>query len=257
MLPLVDRPLLAYTFEHLRRYGVSASSRAATCRRRSRSTSAPRTAGSGSSTRSSRSRSAPAARSASPRRARQPFLALNGDSLRETDLERPHRVPPRAAAPRDDPAHPVEDPARVRARGSTATGACRASSRSRVRRRSTPNLINAGMYVLEPDVLDLIPRGPDRLDRARGLPAAGRGAGRHGIALAGYWLDIGTPEAICRPIATCSSGTSPLSSASARRRLHARSTRRRGQPGRAARCRLSFRRGRDRSEPAPASAASQ
>ena len=42
------------------------------------------------------------------------------------------------------------------------------------RTRSTPNLINAGAYVLERDVLDLIPPDEQRLDRARGLPAAGR-----------------------------------------------------------------------------------
>ena len=57
------------------------------------------------------------------------------------------------------------------------------------------NLINAGMYVLEPDVLDLIPAGPSRLDRAGGVPAARRGGAVYGVALPGYWLDIGTPDA--------------------------------------------------------------
>ena len=55
------------------------------------------------------------------------------------------------------------------------------------------NLINAGAYVLERDVLDLMPPGAARLDRARGLPAL-VGDGLYGYARDGYWLDIGTPE---------------------------------------------------------------
>ena len=45
-------------------------------------------------------------------------------------------------------------------------------------------------------MLDLIPAGPARVDRARDLPAARRARRpSYGVALPGYWLDIGTPEA--------------------------------------------------------------
>jgi mannose-1-phosphate guanylyltransferase len=55
------------------------------------------------------------------------------------------------------------------------------------------NLINAGMYVLERDVVETIPD-----DRAvsfeREVFPGLVGRGLHGLALDGYWLDIGTPE---------------------------------------------------------------
>ena len=57
------------------------------------------------------------------------------------------------------------------------------------------NLINAGMYVLEPDVLDLIPPGrPVSIEREV-FPQLVEEEAVYGVALPGYWLDIGTPEA--------------------------------------------------------------
>ena len=57
------------------------------------------------------------------------------------------------------------------------------------------NLINAGMYVLEPDVLDLIPPGrPVSIEREV-FPQLVEEQAVYGVALAGYWLDIGTPDA--------------------------------------------------------------
>ncbi len=54
--------------------------------------------------------------------------------------------------------------------------------------------VNAGAYVIEPDVVDLIPPGRAGLDRARGLPAPGRRRASTALRLDGYWMDIGTPE---------------------------------------------------------------
>ena len=54
--------------------------------------------------------------------------------------------------------------------------------------------VNAGAYVIEPSVIDLIPAGRAGVDRARDLPAAGRATGLYGLRLDGYWMDIGTPE---------------------------------------------------------------
>ena len=57
------------------------------------------------------------------------------------------------------------------------------------------NLINAGLYVLEPDVLDLIAPGrPVSIEREV-FPLLVDEQAVYGIALAGYWLDIGTPDA--------------------------------------------------------------
>jgi mannose-1-phosphate guanylyltransferase len=57
------------------------------------------------------------------------------------------------------------------------------------------NLINAGLYVLEPDVLDLIPPGrPVSIEREV-FPQLVEQQAVCGVALPGYWLDVGTPEA--------------------------------------------------------------
>ena len=55
-------------------------------------------------------------------------------------------------------------------------------------------LINAGVYVLEPEVLELIPRG--RLfSIERGVfPKLARAGSLYGYVDSGYWRDIGTPE---------------------------------------------------------------
>jgi mannose-1-phosphate guanylyltransferase len=56
------------------------------------------------------------------------------------------------------------------------------------------DLINAGLYVLEPEVLELVP--PDRavsIEREVFPRLAAEGS-VFGIALPGYWLDVGTPE---------------------------------------------------------------
>jgi mannose-1-phosphate guanylyltransferase len=55
-------------------------------------------------------------------------------------------------------------------------------------------LINAGVYVLEPEVLDLVPRG--RLfSIERGVfPKLARAGSLYGYVDHGYWRDIGTPE---------------------------------------------------------------
>jgi mannose-1-phosphate guanylyltransferase len=54
------------------------------------------------------------------------------------------------------------------------------------------NLINAGAYVLEPDVLDAI--APDRrVNIEREIFPALIGRGLYAHAMDGYWVDIGTP----------------------------------------------------------------
>ena len=139
MLPLVDRPQLAYTFEHLRRFGVTRAivscgylptqiqehfgDRYGDLRLEYRVEEEP--LGTGGAIRFAADG------------LDEPFLALNGDSLRETDLDA-LVVPPRARARATILLTPVEDPSRyglVRVDGDAA--ACSASSRSRARRRST------------------------------------------------------------------------------------------------------------------------
>ncbi len=55
------------------------------------------------------------------------------------------------------------------------------------------NLINAGLYVLEPEVLELIPEGrPVSIERDV-FPRLCEEGSVFGLAQPGYWLDVGTP----------------------------------------------------------------
>ncbi|MDQ3065534.1 MAG: NDP-sugar synthase [Actinomycetota bacterium] len=197
MLPLVDRPQLAYTFEHLRRFGVTRAviscgylptqiqehfgDRYGELRLEYKIEEEP--LGTGGAIRF-------AAEGID-----EPFFALNGDSLRETDLAE------LAAFHRERECRatilltPVEDPSRY--------GLVRVAGDGRVLsflEKPRPeeidtNLINAGMYVLEPDVLELIPPGrPVSIEREV-FPRLVDESAVYGVALPGYWLDVGTPDA--------------------------------------------------------------
>src|SRR4029079_1799947 len=56
------------------------------------------------------------------------------------------------------------------------------------------DLINAGLYVLEPGVLNLVPPGRPASIEREVFPRLAAEGSVFGIALPGYWLDVGTPE---------------------------------------------------------------
>jgi mannose-1-phosphate guanylyltransferase len=197
MLPLVDRPQLAYTFEHLRRFGVTRAviscgylptqiqehfgDRYGDLRLEYKVEEEP--LGTGGAIRF-------AAEGID-----EPFFALNGDSLRETDLDALVAFHRERECRATILLTPVEDPSRY--------GLVRVGSDGRVLsflEKPRPeeidtDLINAGMYVLEPDVLDLIPEGRAVSIEREVFPQLVEEQAVYGVALPGYWLDIGTPEA--------------------------------------------------------------
>jgi mannose-1-phosphate guanylyltransferase len=57
------------------------------------------------------------------------------------------------------------------------------------------DLANAGTYLLEPEVFDLIPSGRAVSVEREVFPAAlSKGGGLHGMPFSGYWVDCGRPE---------------------------------------------------------------
>ena len=102
---------------------------------------------------------------------------LNGDVLTDIDLTAQMAQHERTGAKATLALVPVPDP--------TAYGLVHLeedrSVREFVEKPSSDtidsNLISAGAYVLERAVLELVPAGPQRLDRARGVAGADRRAG--------------------------------------------------------------------------------
>ena len=121
------------------------------------------------------------------------FFALNGDSLTDLDLTKLRERHESSGARGTLALYPVEDP----------------SAYGLVRRREDGEIveflekpepgeidtdeISAGAYVLEKEILDLIPANRDVSIEREVFPKL-VGAGLYSQRLEGYWVDIGTPE---------------------------------------------------------------
>lgn len=124
----------------------------------------------------------------------QRFLVLNGDTFADYDLSAEIAQHEATGARATLALVPVEDP--------TAYGVVLTDSKRRVtaflekpKREDAPAdpRINAGAYVLERDVIDLIPAGENRSFENDVFPQLVDN-GIYAYDAEGYWLDLGTPE---------------------------------------------------------------
>jgi mannose-1-phosphate guanylyltransferase len=119
------------------------------------------------------------------------FLALNGDVLTDLDLTALLRAHEGWNAAATIGLHPVED--------SSAFGLVHSDEGGAVLEflektgEPKPGEVNAGMYVLQRSVLDLIAPG-ENVSIERDVFPRLVGERLHGLLLDGYWVDIGTPE---------------------------------------------------------------
>jgi mannose-1-phosphate guanylyltransferase len=119
------------------------------------------------------------------------FLALNGDVLADLDLSALLRAHEERGARATIGLHPVAD--------SSAYGLVSCDDEGQVLEflektgEAVPGEINAGAYVLERSVLDLVPAGRAVSIEREVFPRL-VGDGLCGLLLEGYWMDIGTPD---------------------------------------------------------------
>jgi mannose-1-phosphate guanylyltransferase len=122
------------------------------------------------------------------------FFMLNGDVLTDIDLTAQLRQHARTGARATLALYPVEDPS---AYGLVRLGADDAVSdfieKPGLEELDT-NLINAGAYILERDVLAGMPPAGANVSIEREVFPKLVGRGLFGYEAAGYWLDIGTPD---------------------------------------------------------------
>jgi mannose-1-phosphate guanylyltransferase len=119
------------------------------------------------------------------------FLALNGDVLTDLDLTALLGAHEERGARATLGLHPVEDSAAYGLVRSGEGGAVEAFLEKTG--EAVPGEINAGMYVLDRSVLELIPPG-EEVSIERDVFPRLVGDGLHGLRLDGYWMDIGTPD---------------------------------------------------------------
>ncbi len=196
MLPLVDRPLLSYTLEHLARHGVEHA--VISCGYLPDQVEVvfgvrhdgleleyaveETPLGTGG------------AIGFAARGLEGSFFALNGDSLREADLGELVAFHRSTGAKATILLTPVADPSRYGLVRTAADGRVESFLEKPRPEEIDTDLINAGLYVLEPEILGLVPPGrPVSIEREVFPQLAAEGA-VFGIALPGYWLDVGTPE---------------------------------------------------------------
>lgn len=122
------------------------------------------------------------------------FFVFNGDILTDLDLRAMLDVHRETQSVATISLTPVEDP--------TAYGLVETNDRGRVQRflekprpdEITTNLINAGTYILEPRVLDLIPENTFHMFERGVFPDLLRlNEPIYGYRSDCYWIDIGTP----------------------------------------------------------------
>ncbi len=196
VVPLVDRPFIAYMLDWLRGHGVddvviSCGFLASGVRNvlgdgsaygvRLRYVEEPQPLGTGG-----------ALKFAEPLLDER-FLMLNGDVLTDLDVSAQLALHDMRGAQATLALTPVEDPSAyglVRLNGDDSV--CAFLEKPSPDQIDT-NLVNAGAYVLHRDVLAGIPRG-ERVSIERDVFPTLVGDGLYGYEASGYWLDIGTPE---------------------------------------------------------------
>jgi mannose-1-phosphate guanylyltransferase len=196
LLPIVDRPLLAFTFEHLARHGVERA--ILSCGYLPDQLRAHFGDRYGGLSIEYAVEDAPlgtgGAIAFAARGLEGSFFALNGDSLREADLEELVRFHRSTGAKATILLTPVADPSRYGLVRVAADGRVESFLEKPRPEEIDTDLINAGLYVLEPEVLELVPEGrPVSIEREV-FPRLAEAGSVYGVALPGYWLDVGTPE---------------------------------------------------------------
>jgi len=196
MLPLLGRPILAHAFEQLAAAGVKKAILA--CGYRPTSIEAFFGSSYGGIELEYRVEPEPLGTAGgigyAARDAEGPLLVLNGDSIRDVDLRRLVAFHHDRQALATILLTAVDEP--------SAYGLVHVDNDGRVREfvekpppdEINTNLINAGVYVIEKEVLELIPDGrPVSIEREIFPILSARGV-LYALPLPGYWLDVGTPE---------------------------------------------------------------
>ncbi len=200
LFPIVNKPLLEWIFERLAKNGVSEAILAVN-KLTEFYIKQQRIAKSGLKIRYSHDPpKAPLGTAGPVKRAEkligheEPFLVLNGDifaDLSYVDLVQTHKTK-RAMA--TIALCRVEDPSRYGVAELAENGRIENFIEKPQKEKSPSNLINAGVYVLNPEVLKLIPKGRAVSMEREIFPKLAEAHSLYGHLIQGLWMDIGKPE---------------------------------------------------------------
>jgi mannose-1-phosphate guanylyltransferase len=126
------------------------------------------------------------------------FVVLNGDVLTDTDIAELVRFHETSGAEATISLTPVEDPSAFGVVPTDEHGAVEAFIEKPPRDEAPTNLINAGIYVLEPSVLGRIERDTRVSIERQTFPTLVETRSLYALRSDAYWLDTGTPDAYLR-----------------------------------------------------------
>jgi mannose-1-phosphate guanylyltransferase len=140
----------------------------------------------------------------------EPFFVLNGDILTDIDLTAMMRQHHQAKAKVSIALTPVEDPTIYGVVETDAQGMVVRFVEKPKREEVTTNMINAGIYIVKPEVLDYIPPAkPTMFERYVFPLLLEKGEPILGYPSDSYWIDIGTPEKYLKAHHDLLSGEAP------------------------------------------------
>jgi mannose-1-phosphate guanylyltransferase len=122
------------------------------------------------------------------------FFMLNGDVLADLDLTAQLRQHEQTGARATLALVPVDDPSAYGLVRLDPDGAVSEFIEKPGPEQTDTNLINAGAYILERDVLDGMPPAGTNVSIEREVFPTLVSRGLYGYECSGYWLDIGTPQ---------------------------------------------------------------
>lgn len=123
------------------------------------------------------------------------FVAVNGDVLTDGDVSALVDFHSERGALATLYLSPVSDPSRFGVVPTRPDGQVIEFVEKPPPGKAPTNLINAGIYVMEADVLDLIPGGRRVSVERETFPALAAKGALYAMSDGAYWLDTGTPEA--------------------------------------------------------------
>jgi NDP-sugar pyrophosphorylase family protein len=140
-----------------------------------------------------------------------PFFVLNGDILTSLDLRAMRQYHHEKGGLGTLHLIRVEDPSPFGCVVHDASGRVTAFVEKPPKGQEPTNEINAGTYLLEREILDLIPAGKNvSVERSTFPDAIANGSALYAFTTADYWLDLGRPEQYLAAHRDVLSGAMPL-----------------------------------------------
>ncbi|MDQ4095506.1 MAG: NDP-sugar synthase [Actinomycetota bacterium] len=199
MLPIANRPHIEHVFDLLMRHGIYEAGLLTSYLADAFSDVIARAAGAGMTIETTFEErplgTAGAFKNAQGLVGDDTFVAFNGDILTDLDLTSVLEWHRSKQAEATIVLHAVEDPSAFGVVPTDDDGRVLGFIEKPPRDEAPTNLINAGVYVFEPSILDRIPAGEVWSAERQLFPQlVEEGAALFALGTDAYWMDIGTPE---------------------------------------------------------------